>query len=301
MIPPRRLVLSGGGIKVISLVGTIKVLEEKGILKQIKEVCGVSAGAFLGLLIASGYPLKKIERLVSDLEFGIIRNVTPEAFLEFPETFGIDNGKNIIKFLESIFRVALKIDPQITFEQFVKLRRPGQVLFRCWATDLNTHAIREFSFTKTPSVKIIDALKASMCLPLYFIPCVDPINGHLLTDGGIQGNIPLHHLSQNECQESLAIGFSKPIKIINAEPINDLFEFINALLCSSSINTRNEEFLKKWSHKIIRISVDDYPSWNFEASREDKLMLLKKGIDAAHLWIQNKACGSRIIRRRVSV
>jgi NTE family protein len=298
MIPPRRIVLSGGGIKVTALVGALISLEERGYLKKVQEVCGVSAGAFLAFLVATGIPLKQVETLVVDLDFSIIRNLNPEAFLEFPETFGIDDAKQMVKFLESIFRVVLKLDPGLTFADFNELNSKSQMKFRCWATDLNTFGIREFSFKETPTVKIIDALRASMALPLYFTPSIDPMNGHMLTDGGIQGNLPLHHLTDYECNESLSIGFSSAaIKKSNPQ---DLMSFVNSLF-SCLTHSRNMECLQKWDHKILKISVDEYPSWNFEASREDRLMLLKMGLDSARRWCDNPLLGSRKIERRVSI
>ena len=77
MIPPRRLILSGGGVKVTSLVGALKILNNAGFLKSVKEVCGVSAGAFLAFMLSTGYPIEKIEALILDLSFGVIRNMTP--------------------------------------------------------------------------------------------------------------------------------------------------------------------------------------------------------------------------------
>lgn len=298
MIPPRRIVLSGGGIKVTALVGALNSLEKQGYLKKVQEVCGVSAGAFLGFLVTTGLPLKQIESLVLDLDFSIIRNLTPEAFIEFPERFGIDDAKQFVRFLESIFRVVLKLDPAITFSEFTNLQKPGQLRFRCWATDLNTLGIREFSNEKTPSIKIIDALRASMALPLYFTPFIDPINGHMLTDGGVQGNLPLHHLTESECEDSLSIGFSSgEVKQVGPE---DLLSFVNSIF-SCLIHSRNQDCLKKWDHRILKISVDTYPSWNFEASREDRSMLLKMGYESARKWLKNPSCGSRKIERRYSL
>lgn len=300
MIPPRRIILSGGGIKVTSLIGALKVLDQKGFLKKIKEVCGVSAGAFLGFLLATGISLKQIETLVLDLDFSIIRNLKPEGFLEFPERFGIDDGTQFVKFLESIFRVILKIDPHLTFSDFVNLRLTGQLNFRCWATDLNTYSIREFSFKQTPSVRIIDALRASMALPLYFTPSIDPLNGHMLTDGGIQGNLPLHHLTDDECEESISLGFSSGIvQSVDGVLPQDLMGFMNSIF-SCLIHSRNEEQLNKWSHRILKISVDEYPSWNFEASREDRMMLLSKGSESALKWCNDKTF-TRHIERRYSL
>ena len=287
MIPPRRLVLSGGGIRVVSFVGALKVLEEEGCLRKIKEVCGVSAGAFLGFLIATGCPVKKIETLILDLDFGIIRHITPEAFLGFPESFGLDDGQFLVKFLESIFRVVLKLDPGLTLGDFAKMNYQNQVKFRCWATDLNSSTIREFSGESTPGVRIIDALRASMALPFYFTPSIDPLTGHMLTDGGVQGNLPLHHLRDDECKDSLSLAFSpKDQGLVDNSIPQDLMEFVNSLF-SSLIYSRNRECLKKWHHKIIYIDGKDYPSWNFEASREDRIMLMEQGSQAVHSWLLN--------------
>ena len=294
---PKHLVLSGGGVKVVSLVGALIILEELGNLKKIKEVCGVSAGAFLAFMIATGYPLKKIDTLILDLDFSVIRSMSPEAFLGFPETFGIDDGSHLVKFLESMIKVALKLDPAITFEE---LQRVGKYTFRCWATDLNTRGAREFSAAKTPGVKVVDALRASMSLPLYFTPIVDPITGHMLTDGGIQGNLPLHHLTDDECEDALSLGFcSASMLNKKQEAPQDLMGFMNSILTCLTHGV-NDKVLVKWAHKIMRIPVDEYPSWNFEASRDDRQMLLEKGKEAARIWFKNDTLRSRVILRRHS-
>ena len=295
---PKRLVLSGGGIKVVALVGSLLSLESAGHLKNVKEVCGVSAGAFLAFMIASGYPITKIRSLILELDFSIIRNVSAEGFLGFPETFGVDDGAHLVKFLESMFKVALKMDPGITFAE---LARKGKYSFRCWATDLSTRSAHEFSASNTPSVKIIDALRASMALPMYFTPVLDPSTGHVLSDGGIQGNLPLHHLSEDECQECLALGFSPLSEAQGGDvPISDLMGFISAMFSCLTYG-RNDDKLARWSHKILRIPVDGYPSWNFEASREDREMLFQQGVTSTEAWLQNTAARSRVILRRHSV
>lgn len=297
MIPPRHLVLSGGGIKVVSIVGALKVLEEKGCMKQVKVVSGVSAGAWLAFMISIGLTMKVIEKMVLDLEFGVIRNLQPEALLGFPETFGLDDGSNLKKFLESIMRIVLKVDPSRTFADISN----NKIQFKCWATDLNTRRIREFSSQASPSVKIVDALHASMAIPLYFTPVQDPETGHLLSDGGIQGSLPIHHLSDEECAECLAIGFSrgKPFPAEGEAP-GDLMGFMGAIFASLT-HFRNESVMSKWNHKIVRIPVDEFPSWNFEASREDRLELVKRGSDTMTTWLSLKGCGARNSTRRYSV
>jgi predicted acylesterase/phospholipase RssA len=296
MIPPRHLVLSGGGIKVISIVGALRILEENNYMKHIKVISGVSAGAFLAFAVSIGLSIKLIEKLVIDLEFGVIRNMTPDAFLGFPETFGIDDGSKLRKFLESILRIAAKVDPQITFGDLAS--KPIQ--FKCWATDLNTHMIREFSLKETPSVRIIDALHASMAIPMYFTPVIDPITGHMLSDGGIQGALPIHHLNQEECDQCLAIGFCKPSVSDYAKGPDDLISFIKAIF-ACLVHSRHEAVTNKWKHKIILIPVNGVQSWDFEISRKDRTLLVQVGAETMTKWLASVKCGARQISRRFSV
>lgn len=296
MIPPRNLVLSGGGIKVISIVGALRTLEEKGLLKYVKEVSGVSAGAWLAFMIASGLTMKFIEKLVVDLEFGIVRNLSPDAIVGFPETFGLDDGSNLKKFLESIMKIVMKIDPHITFVALCK-----KIKFKCWATDLNTRSIREFSVEKTPNVRVIDALHASMAIPLYFTPVLDPETGHMLSDGGIQGSLPIHHLTEGECNECLAIGFCRetPFPKEGEVPL-DLMSFMGSIF-SCLTHSRNESVINKWEHKIMRIPIDGVQSWNFEISRDERLSLVQAGKESMVRWLELKCSGSRKVKRRLSV
>jgi NTE family protein len=273
----------------------LKKLEENGLLKNVREICGVSAGAWLAFMVAAGLEMHTIEILVHDIDFSIVRNITPDAFLEFPETYGIDNGLNLTKFLESVMRVALKLDTHLTFSG-LKALNLSKIAFRCWATDLNTCSIREFSFSKTPNVKIIDALRASMALPLYFTPVNDIITGHLLSDGALLGNLPIHHLTKEECEETLGITFS------NKHPgeehkIQDIFGFIGEVF-NSLVQSRNEAVLRNWGRRIIEIPVGEFSSLNFEASREERLGLFKAGYNSCNKWLsKNKGGSNRIIRR----
>jgi NTE family protein len=286
--------LSGGGIKVVALVGSMKVLHEKGLDKSVKEYCGVSAGAWMAFMLACKIPIEVLERLIMELDFGVIRDVNPDAILGFPENFGLDNGSKFINLLEIIFRTILKIDPNITFGDM-----KSDILFRCWATDLTKKSLREFSKKQTPTVRILDALRATTAIPGYFTPHTDPITGNMLSDGGIQGNLPLHILTEEECAETLAIGFSSGTDATDQETPQDLMQFMKAVF-DCLVHSRNEDVMEKCKHRIMRISIGNYPSWNFEASREDRLMLLNTGIKSTKAWLLNPLANARIVLRRNS-
>jgi NTE family protein len=295
-IPPKYLILSGGGVKVISIVGAIKALEVKGLLKNVKEVSGVSAGAWLAFMISAGLSVQTLESLVLGFEFGHIRNLNAEALMSFPETLGLDDGANLMKFLESIFRVAIKISPTVTFSEFNALNL-SKIKFRCWATDLKEHITCEFSLEETPNVRIIDALRASMALPLYFTPIIHPITGNLLSDGGIQGSLPIHALSDVERDNCIGIGFSQGAEQKNP---SDIMSFMSSLF-SCLIHSRHETILTKWDSNIIKIPIYNTTSWDFEIGREQRAELVKNGYEAGLHWVSNKYAGVRKILRRHSV
>lgn len=297
MIPPRRIILGGGGIRLCATVGVLKGLEERGLLKSVKEIGGVSAGAWLAFMVAAGLNMKTIETLVHDVDFSIIRNITPDAFLGFPENYGIDDGAKLTRFLESLVRVALKIDTNITFQGLANLHL-SKMTFRCWATDVNSRTIKELSVSKTPNMKVIEALRASMALPLYFTPVVDPITGHLLSDGALLGNLPMHHLTEEECSETLGITFCNELP--DPKKTMDLFGFIDAIF-NSLVHSRNENVKSKWGHRIIEIPAGGLPAWNFEASREQRGMLFHTGYTTCNKWLAKNSSGSRPMIRRHSV
>lgn len=286
--------LSGGGIKGVAILGSIKALHERGLDRAVKEYCGVSAGAWMALMLAYKVPLEILERLIMELDFGFVRNVNPDAILGFPETFGLDDGSKFMKLLDILFRTIVKVDPNVTFEQM----NTG-ILFRCWATDLSSRTPREFSKKMTPTVRIMDALRATTAIPIYFIPHKDPITGNMLSDGCIHGNLPFQNLSDEECAETLAIGFSQPDNVsYNPKTPEDIMQFIKAIF--ECVTHSRNKIIDRWNHKILRIPTDNYPSWNFEASREDRLMLLNAGIKATKEWLLNPDATARSILRRNS-
>ena len=291
MIPPKRLLLSGGGIKVCAIVGAIKKLHEAKQLIHLKEVSGVSAGAWLAFMMAAKLPIEAMERLVSELDFGVIRNLSPESLMGFPETFGLDDGSKFVNLLETIFRMVLKLDVATTFADM-----KTDIQFKCWATDLTMKGPREFSLEATPNVRIIDALRATTAIPIYFTPFIDTITGNMLSDGGVQGNLPIQNLTDKECAETLFIGFTEETPDKNATP-TEVVGFMNAIF-SCLVHSRNEDLLKTWNHHILRIPLD-FPSWNFEASRDDRIQLLRKGHTATSAWLAKPP--SRQIQRRVSI
>ena len=138
-----------------------------------------------------------------------------------------------------------------------------------------------------------------MALPLYFTPVLHPITGNLLSDGGIQGNLPLHLLSEKEHSSCIGIGFSRVSdNASNYEKTNpvDIMNFM-ASIFSCLIHSRHENLLKKLEDQILTIPVFKTASWDFEISRDERIVLIKTGYDAGLKWISKKLSKPKITRR----
>ena len=59
--------MEGGGVRGLAYAGVFSVLEEKGILQQIENVGGSSAGAIAGMLVSIGYSADEIDSLMIEL------------------------------------------------------------------------------------------------------------------------------------------------------------------------------------------------------------------------------------------
>jgi NTE family protein len=281
IIPPRKICLSGGGIRAVAFVGALEVLQKRKLLVNVKEYIGVSAGSLIGFLLAIGYTLSELKKIVLEFDFGLIRNLEPENTLIFLEQYGLDNGANLQRLCEVVMKQK-GIPSTITFQELSEIKPPLPA-FRCYATDLTTCQPREFSLKATPSVPIILALRASMCLPFYFTPIEDPITGHLLGDGGLINNYPMVFLEEDEQKYALGLMFSG--EHAEQKVIEHFYDFILQIFACIYM-PRIREIQKTLSENTILLPLGDFPSWNFEATKEERQILIQAALEATEDFLK---------------
>ena len=268
-IPPRRIALCGGGVRGVAHAGVMKALEEEGLLGYVKEVIGISAGAIFALLWILDYKVSEIEHISLDFDFSILRNIEPETVLSFPLTFGLDDGQKVEKFIYSILKQK-GFSPDATFEQIAMKHTKH---FRCFATELQTSQIREFSTTKTPKTSIAFAIRASMSIPLFYTPVKESSTGAFLVDGAVLNNLPLVFLKEYEIQETWGVLFiaQNGAKICPIDTIMELLRYIyDSFMCMKSL-----PYVEKFKKRLICIPTNHFGALNFEEDREERLKLIQ--------------------------
>ena len=285
-IPPSHIILSGGGIKCLSYVGAFQELEERNLLKRVNEYTAVSAGAFMAFVYTIGYSLKDICNLVRHLNLTTIQSIDDNLLFSFFDDFGIDNGSNLEKLIESLLKHK-GYNRDITFQQLYSIKK---VVLRFYAVDLNKSILKEFSVHTTPNTTIIFALRASMSIPGYFTPVVDPETGHYYVDGALLNNYPITLVDDTNI---LGISFDySPVYIDNIETIQSYF---NQLI--SCFYNKLEEIPLKYKEKTVYIK-SSVSTINFFLSEQERVELMEVGRRAVVSYLESY---SQKITRRNSI
>jgi NTE family protein len=206
------LVLEGGGVKGIALAGAISVLEERGY--QFHKIAGTSAGAIVGALVAAGAPGKRLREIMEDLDYRRFRDPGPLGRLG---PLGVAAEVLVHKgwcrgdYLRSWLAEKLGEYDVDTFDQLrlddtgadSALRdRDRAFRFVAMASDVTHGELVRLPWSyrgrfgiAPESVRVVDAVRASMAIPFYFRParCPDRRDGGQawLVDGGMLSNFPI--------------------------------------------------------------------------------------------------------------
>jgi len=280
MIPPKRIALSGGGMKGIAHIGALEVLHTRGMLKCVGEYLGTSAGALISLCLAIGYTLSELRGILCLLDFSQTQNIDFDTIIQFPDIYGLDDGKNLEKFVGILIR-AKGLSDTITFQEFYQ-QRPNAYNLRIFATNLNTLSVHEFNVKNTPRVSLSFAVLASMRIPFLFTPLRDPTTNDILVDGALISHSPFNHISDEERKYTIGIVFNihPPIRHIETSTFVDFI-----IKCAvSTYKTVEREIFNKWSHRIIDINCDESISMNFSIGRDQKELIIQNGFDAANAY-----------------
>lgn len=197
------LVFEGAGIRGIAYAGAIKVLEQEQIIPQIKKVGGTSAGAITALMVAIGYTASEIEGIIAATKFQKFndgRYLFIGGISRVNKRYGWYRGERFTQWLETLIEQKTG-NKEITFAQ---LRQTGYKDLYVTATSLSQQKMVVLSADNFPDMKVKDAVRISMSIPLYFQAVfVDsvgdiyrkPVRGkalEVMVDGGILGNFPIH-------------------------------------------------------------------------------------------------------------
>ena len=185
----RNLVFEGGGVKGIAYVGALEVLDQEGILKDIKRVAGTSAGAMVAVLVGLGYSAAELRDILWNLNF---QNFLDDSwgYIRDTKRFITDYGWYKGDFFRNLMADFIKQktgNGEATFKDLQDETKYKDI--NLIGADLSTGCTQVFNVRNTPDVKVADAARISMSIPLFFA-AVKGVNkdNHIYVDGGLLDN-----------------------------------------------------------------------------------------------------------------
>lgn len=321
----RNLVFEGGGVKGIAYVGALQELENRGVMKNIERVGGTSAGAINAVLLALGYTLKETEKILMSLDFnnfmddcwGVVRDSQ-----RLISEFGWYKGDFFKGWIGDRIREKTK-NENATFND---LRNQNFKDLYLIGTNLATGFSEVFSFEHTPRIRVADAVRISMSIPLFFAAVRD-WRKDVYVDGGVFNNYPIKlfdrekyiapaDLTKNACKtdyynrenetkpktssaylynkETLGFRLDSRQEIAvfrdGAEPqhnlIDDLFDYAGALIKAVLNVQQNQHLHSDDWHRTIYINTLGVGTTDFDLSDAKKRQLVKEGLEATQKYFQ---------------
>jgi NTE family protein len=159
------LALSGGAARGMAHIGVLRALQENAI--PIDAIAGASAGALVGGLYAAGMSIAQLEEMARKFRW---RRMGRIGF----SRLGLQSNAP----MEAFLRANL---PVTRFEDLT-------IPFAALATDLENGTV----VVMRDQGDLAFAIRASVCLPAFYVPVRDP-EGRLLVDGGLVANLPISY------------------------------------------------------------------------------------------------------------
>lgn len=267
----KNIVFSGACTKIFLFIGFLKYIKETypSILENLVNYCGTSSGSLVACGLVLGFTIDEMEELLIKLNFSQFKDINSEGILSFFDNYGLDNCSQF----EKLFRIMIKKkvgDENITFHDLHLLTHKTLIIV---ATNLNRKRSTYFSHKNTPHIKVVDAIIASISLPILYFP--KEIENELYLDGGITNNFAIN-LFKDKKEETIGALVMSDNKY---EKINNFFDVISSIVFSG-VENHTKELVKEFKNVIVLDN--DIDSTDFSINREVKIKSIKDGYDQTY-------------------
>lgn len=278
------LIFAGGGVRALSYVGALQELRDNvGLdfgarIPHPKTIVGVSIGTLFALMIAIGFNVVEITYFVSTMQQSDVLNTDFTRL--FNNELSIDDGSKLRLHIKKV--LAMKLVP--VHCTFLQLYEKYKVSFHVVVTDITNNTLKIINEKNFPDLSIVDAMVASMSLPVIYSPYKSP-SGDLWIDGGVLDNFPIHLYNEHPKE---VIGFD--ITVSDEFKVDSLPSLLQRVLKVS--RSRNDEIawnfiseeLKKRCIIINTQNLSGLLNLN-DIPFETRTNLLNAGKDAVKDWL----------------
>ena len=278
----KRLVFCGGGTRVLFFLPSLVVFEESGLLTDINDYWGTSAGGLLAACMALTKSASKTLSLLHAFDYTKFRDMDISNLFTINQAWGLDDGISMIKEIERVFELIHEGASTKTLRECPELH--------IVVTDLTIHETLILDSTSYPNVRIVEAIRASMGVPLLYKPYQHKPSGHYWVDGALRANFPWEFLPSDAARsEALGFLFEKSWQDGPRNFSDYMFSMIHF------DEPKKISYLKRdWDSNIVWYPTPPYPAWFMTLNEEDFQMIDSVGKAAAHRWLASRQKGDSL-------
>jgi predicted acylesterase/phospholipase RssA len=262
----KNLILSGGSMKGLAYIGMIKCIEEYNIVKSIDNYVGTSIGACVCFCLLIGYTYEELYDVFINLDINKARNIQIDNILNFGNTYGVDNGDKIVKILKVFLKKKLQVNSISFNELYEKTHKNITIIGSC----LNTTSVEYFNLKNSPNMDVIDALRISISIPLFFTPVI--YENKYYVDGALTNNYPID-ICVNNNKETLGIVLTS--NTYKYTEINSIDNYLISIINTNFVH-QDKEKIKKYYDVTIDLEIE-CNSFDFSLSTEIKMDIINQG------------------------
>lgn len=184
---PRIVSFSSGGARIIGHLGVLAALTDAGAVAGVREWWGCSGGSLCALVGALGVSAAWLRDCARHFDLRALGDLHADPMTALQENLGVAGGDELVKMVGRFIDTWEAGASAWTFAELAGAR-PG-VRLGITAVNVNCGELVVFSAETTPSVRLLDAVRASSAIPLFFTPWRGP-EGDLYCDGALVEEFP---------------------------------------------------------------------------------------------------------------
>jgi NTE family protein len=282
------LVCSGSAIRSLCLLGILRYIYFNKMEDHIKNVAGTSMGSFFCLAFALKIPIDELEAMIIKLiHKPEIVSISSDNFLNLFTNLGFNDSKLYLSGIKEYLKKKYDIEDI----SFIELSKLTGVNVYVSATKINNGKNFIFNVNDTPNVSVLDAVAASMCIPMISQPI--KIDEYYYIDGCLTNNLPyeiFNNINQDDIL-NVAVFIKEDYEvtdIINpSEELNFLtyYKQVCSIIYSNSLHSSYISKLPNFKNPLI-ISESPFKSfYNLDIS-DDNIFFNIKDDDIENLILQ---------------
>jgi predicted acylesterase/phospholipase RssA len=283
---PHVISFSSGGVRIIGHLGVLAALTEAGVAAGVREWYGCSGGAICALVGALGVGAAWLRDCAGHFDLRTLGQLTDDPAGALFSQWGLVSGDAMIEMFGRFIDTWETGASAWTFADIAR-ERP-HVRLGITAVNVSRGELGIFSSETTPDVRLLDAVRASTAIPMFFMPWRDA-TGDIWCDGALVEQYPWSAVRDKQralvvvCSES-TIDPGRGGRVV----LDGLTDYLEQLIGIGRRRYQLDAF-REQPRYWIATNNRSVSSLDLELDMEGRLELFEEGRVAAGRWLAFRA------------